>query len=314
MTGETTHPLAATIPEDPEGRLVGRVIAHHGKVVRIVSSQGEVECKRPHRQEWVVGDLVLFEKGRPRVLLPRANQLARKSPSGGEDILATNIDLMLIVTACGDLFKMPLIDRFLVAAAHSGVAPVIALNKIDLSTGPEDMEAVSEYASFGYRVINLSAISGQGIDEMAAALAGKLSVMAGQSGVGKTSILNQLAPKMSRKTGKMSQATGKGRHTTSMALTVPLPGGGALIDSPGIRQFAPTGLAPEDLARHFPGMEELVGGCKFRDCMHETEPECAVKEAVEDGALTESRYASYVKILESVRDGREQEWWRRPEK
>jgi len=314
MSSFPDNPLDSIVPRDPEGRQVGRVVAHHGKVVRIVSAQGEVECKRPHRQEWVVGDIILFEKDRPRTLLPRSSQLVRKSPGGGEDVLAANMDLMLIVTACGDFFKKPLIDRFLVAAAHAGVNSLIALNKTDLPGAEKDMEALKEYASHGFGAIALSAVSGDGMEELAEALRGKLSIMAGQSGVGKTSILNQLIPDMNRKTGVLSQSTGKGRHTTSMALTVPLPGGGAVIDSPGIRQFAPTGLEPEDLARRFPGMENLADGCKFRDCMHETEPGCAVKAAVEKNALSAERYASYLKILESIRDGREQEWWRRPEK
>ncbi|MDH5638651.1 MAG: ribosome small subunit-dependent GTPase A, partial [Nitrospinota bacterium] len=271
-------------------------------------------CKRPHRQEWVVGDVILFEKGRPRKLLPRESQLSRKSPGGGEDVLAANMDLMVIVTACGEMFKKPLIDRFLVAAAHAGVSSLIALNKTDLPGAENDIEALGEYTYHGFDVIALSAVSGQGMEKLAAALDGKLSIMAGQSGVGKTSILNRLIPNMNRKTGGLSLATGKGKHTTSMSLTVPLPDGGAVIDSPGIRQFAPTGLEPEDLARHFPGLEGLVGGCKFRDCMHESEPVCAVKAAVEEDRLSAERYQSYLKILESIRDGREQEWWRRPEK
>ncbi|MDH5509033.1 MAG: ribosome small subunit-dependent GTPase A [Nitrospinota bacterium] len=314
MTLPPNNPLASILPFDPEGRQVGRVIAHHGKVVRIVSTEGEVECKKPHRQEWVVGDLILFEKGRPRTLLPRASELARKSPGGGEDVLAANIDLMLIVTAVGELFKKPLIDRFLVAAAHAGVDSLIALNKTDLPGAENDIEALAEYSYHDFHVIALSAVSGLGMEKLAAALGGKLSVMVGQSGVGKTSILNRLIPDMNRKIGGLSRATGKGKHTTSMSLTVPLPDGGAVIDSPGIRQFAPTGLEPDDLARHFPGLENLVGGCKFRDCTHESEPVCAVKAAVEEGKLSGERYESYLRILESIRDGREQDWWRRPEK
>jgi ribosome biogenesis GTPase len=313
MTGRAGAP-SAIIPQDAKGRVLGRIVAHHGKVIKIATQDGEVECKRPHREEWVVGDVVTFEKGRPRGILPRKNEFARKSPTGGHDALAANLDLLLVVTACGEMFKTALIDRFLVAAAHARITPIVALNKIDLPGAEEYIASMGEYSAMGYAVIPLSAATGAGFGALTAALGGGISAMVGQSGVGKTSILNRLTPGFVRATAALSDHSGKGKHTTSMAFMAPLPGGGAMIDSPGIRQFAPSGLEPEDLAQHFPGVAAGAGGCKFRDCLHESEPGCKVKLAVEEGRLTMERYESYLRILESIRDGREQDWWRRPEK
>ena len=305
---------AALVPDDHEGGAVGRIVAHHGKVVKIAWSGGELEWKRPHREEWVVGDLVLFEKERPKRIKPRKNEFIRKGPGGGVDTLAANLDFLLIVTCCGDLYKPALLDRFIVAATHAGITPLISLNKTDLPDSDEYKKALEDYSSLGYRAIPVSAVSGEGLEELGRLLSSGISAMVGQSGVGKTSILNRIAPGYEASVAEISGYSGKGRHTTTMAVMIPLPGGGAVIDSPGIRQFAPAGIEPEDLAHNFPGVGPFSRSCKFRDCTHETEPGCAVKNAVDAGELAEERYSSYLRILDSIRDGRDQDWWRRPEK
>jgi len=291
----------------------GRIIAHHGKKVVIAAGGGLVEWKPPHRETWVVGDVVRFVKDRPKTIEPRRNELARISTrKGARQALAANLDWLVIVTACGEAFKPGLVDRFIVAAGHARIGAMVVLNKIDLEGAGRFIEEISAYRNMGVPVHCVSALTGEGLDEFAAALKGFVSAMVGHSGVGKTSLINRLAPGVERAVGAVHEETERGRHVTSSSLMVDLPGGGSLIDAPGIRHFVPTGLEPRDVAAHFPGLD-AEGGCKFRDCLHVTEPGCGVREAVDRGGVDRARYESYLRLLASVKESSEPAW-KQPEK
>jgi len=279
----------------------GRIIAHHGLKVLIDIGSEIVDWKPPRRETWVVGDIVHFKEGRP-FTEKRRNALKRAGYKGAEQILAANLDQLIITASCGEAFRLGLIDRFIVVANHEGIEPVIVLNKTDLADSEEKIKIVERYARLGYGVFYLSAKTGEGLNALAGSLNGKIASMVGHSGVGKTSIINMLAPGLERATAKIHEKTGQGRHTTSSAMLVKLPTGGEIIDSPGIRHFIPSGLTPADIAENFPGFNQLQGQCKFRDCKHLTEPKCAILTAVEENELNRDLYDSYKRLLESLED------------
>ncbi len=261
-----------------------------------------VEWKPPRRENWVIGDIVRFCKGKPSGIEARRNELSRFGFGGVIQVLAANLDLLLITTACGEAFKPGLIDRFLVAAGHASMEPVIILNKIDLPGADRFVEEMRKYETLGYKIIFASAKTGEGIAKLENLLRDSVSALVGHSGVGKTSIINMLAPGLNRNIAEIHEKTARGRHTTSSALMVSLPNGGDLIDSPGIRQFIPSGLEPEDVAAHFPGVKEWMGHCKFRNCRHLSEPACSVRQALKDHKLDIGLYESYVRIVKSIED------------
>ncbi len=296
----------------PDQEKTGRLIAHHGLKVLISTPEGVVEWKPPRRQTWVVGDIVRFVGDRPKSIEPRRNELARTSDHrGARQVLAANLDCMAIVTACGDLFKPGLIDRFAVAASHAGIKAIIVVNKIDIPDSGKFIRAAQEYEPLGYDVLPVSAISGAGIERLEKSLGGLISTMVGHSGVGKSSLINRLVPGADRLVAKELGEISKGRHTTTSALMIDMPGGGAIIDSPGIRLFSPTGVSPADVASHFPGFSAYSGGCRFRDCLHVEEPGCSIRDGVETGRIDKGRYASYIRILQSAKEG-DIPAWRQP--
>jgi len=279
----------------------GRVIANFGQSVKIATRHGVMKWKPPHRESWVVGDLIKFADGRPKTVLARQNELSRMSGrKGARQALAANIDWLVIVTACGESLKPGLIDRFIVASSHAGIRPMIVLNKIDLENAPECKTQVGGYRALGFPVYCVCALTGEGIDAVAGALKNSISSMAGHSGVGKTSIINLLAPGSDRMVKEIHKETQRGKHTTTNALMISLPSGGAIIDSPGIRLFSPAGVDRSEVAAHFPGFRKWLTGCKFRDCLHLTEPDCSIRSAVDDGHIAPDRYSSYLRLVESM--------------
>ncbi len=289
--------------------LTGRIIAHHGRFVKIATDDGLLEWKPPHKANWVVGDFIEFVKGRPKKIKKRINELSRVgSRKGLRQALAANLDWLVVVTACGEAFKPGLIDRFAVAAHNAGIDMMIVLNKIDLDNSGKHSEQVEVYRSFDFPVYLTSAVTEAGVEELSLALSGSISSFVGHSGVGKSSIINLLAPGAERTVGAIHGETDRGRHTTSNPMMIPLPDGGAIIDSPGVRQFSPTEIAPAEVALSFPGFAGLTGSCKFRDCLHVTEPGCAILTAVDVGVVSQERYASYKRILESVKYDEEPHW------
>lgn len=280
----------------------GRIIAHLGTRVRMKTSEGAVEVKPPRGSSWAVGDIAIIKEGRGVGIRERRNELVRTGANGAKQTLAANIDLVIAVTACGEAFKPGLIDRFCVTAFRMGADFSIVLNKIDLEGADGQVKEAREYEALGVSVHPVSAATGEGLDELAKSITGRVCVLLGHSGVGKTSILNSLVPGLDRLVGDVYEKTDQGRHTTTVSLLVELPCGGAIIDSPGLRQFSPADIGVRDVAEFFPGIREFSGSCRFRDCVHLTEPGCSVTTALADGRLGAERYASYARLLKSIRE------------
>lgn len=256
-----------------------------------------------------VGDQVLVvaadaENGVVEAILPRRNEIVRPDPSNPHlrQVLAANIDLLLIVASWRQPNVWPeLIDRYVIEADRTGVTPVICLNKIDLA---EDQNEVEQFAAV-YRaldcpVILTSAVTGVGLDDLRETMRGKRSVLAGLSGVGKSSLLSAVEPGFALRTGSVNTDRGQGRHTTTQAIMLPFGADGWVIDTPGIREFGLTDLAQADLLAYYPDLMRFAGACRFADCTHSHEPGCAVREAVEGGAISAVRYHSYLNIMDAL--------------
>jgi ribosome biogenesis GTPase len=234
-------------------------------------------------------------------VLSRARPVAekRKILSDQEQVLVANLDQVIFVFSIRQPRpSLRKLDRFLVVAEMNEVPAVIAVNKIDL-VEPDDAQGVFvPYEEIGYRVIYTSALSGQGIPEMRDCLTGKISVLTGSSGVGKTSLLNAVQPGLGRRVKEVSKATEKGLHTTRHVELIPLESGGYVADTPGIRGLAVFDLEPYELDGYFREIAPLVVGCQFGDCTHRNEPNCAVRAAVSDGRVSPERYDSYLRLRE----------------
>jgi ribosome biogenesis GTPase len=228
---------------------------------------------------------------------PRHGTVSR-SVRGRQQIVVTNIDQLLIVTSVAEpRLKPNLIDRLLVTAEKGRVRPVICINKIDL-VDPAGLEPLcGVYSRMGYEVLLLSAKSGFGVERFARLLAGRESVLTGQSGVGKTSLLNAVDPGLHLPVGEVSEANEKGRHTTTVARLLPLACGGYVVDTPGIRQFRLWDVIAEEVAGFYRDLRSYVSLCRYPNCTHTHEDDCAVKDAVADGRLDERRYESYCHLL-----------------
>jgi ribosome biogenesis GTPase len=247
------------------------------------------------------GDEVLFrpEPGNTGVIEriePRRTVLCREN-KGQKQVLVANVDQLIIVASVAEPELKPnLIDRFLVTAERYGLRPLICINKLDLCQ-PADLEPfLGVYAQLGYAVLAVSARTGRGIDRLRRAIIGRASVVAGQSGVGKSSLLNAIEPGLNLRVQPISEDTHKGRHTTTTAEWIPLQCGGFVVDTPGIRQFQLWDIAPEELAGFFPEFRPYVDRCRYPDCTHRHEDYCAVKDAVADGRIDLRRYESYCHI------------------
>jgi ribosome biogenesis GTPase len=241
-------------------------------------------------------------------VLPRRNRFSRLAagPKPIEQVIVANVDQMVAVFSLRQPKpKWALLDRYLAAAEAAGVPAAICITKIDLVRDGNvgDMEVFAMYRRIGYRTFLTSAVAGEGIDSFAQAIGGRVSVLVGKSGVGKTSLLNAIQPGLGLRVREVSQATGKGRHATSHLEMFPLDAGGGVVDTPGMREF---GLwhdpAEGGLASLFVEMRPYIGTCRFRlDCSHSHEPGCAIKEAVQAGDIAQLRYRNYLRILDGQR-------------
>ena len=254
-----------------------------------------------------VGDHVRYEEQRepPAVVvevLPRKNHLSRPLPGRRrQQIIAANLDQAILVQSCHDpSFNPRLLDRMLVGCGHGEFDAVIVVNKIDVADPPDLVEEV--YRDLGYPIVLASAASGAGIDDLRRLLSDKISVFAGLSGVGKSSLLNAVRPGLSLATAEVSDATGKGRHTTTHASLLHLGSGGFVVDTPGIREFGFSDIETYAVSHHFPDFVPHLPGCRFSTCTHDHEVDCAIKDAVDEGTIHEHRYDSYLRIIGSVEE------------
>jgi ribosome biogenesis GTPase len=222
----------------------------------------------------------------------------------GHKILGANLDRVFLVHAMRQpKFTPRLLDRMLVGAECYRIEPVICINKIDLALDDHELEnIISPYRDLGYEIVSCSASRGDGIERLRGLMSGVRSIMAGPSGAGKTSLLQALQPGLDIRISNVSKKTGKGRHTTTHFEFHPLQSGGYLGDTPGIREFGIWGLSKQGLGGCFRDLEPFIGKCRFASCTHSHEPECAVKEAVDKGKITNERYESYLKILAELPD------------
>jgi len=237
-------------------------------------------------------------------VLPRhGGKLSRKAAgeSEGEQVVAVNLDQLVVVAAAADPpLNRRLIDRLIVSGENGELDVLLVINKIDL-VDPAPCDAVLDlYRGLGYRALATSATAGAGVERLREELSQKTSVLTGPSGVGKSTLLMAVQPGLELRVQPVSESTGKGRHTTSAVSLLPLDFGGYVADTPGIREFALYDLERDDLKHCFPEMAKLFGSCRFADCSHRQEPGCAVRNAVEAGAIDAERYESYCLIHDSI--------------
>jgi ribosome biogenesis GTPase / thiamine phosphate phosphatase len=287
----------------------GTVIASYGQRQLVEDAQGErhraFAGKRGLRL--VCGDRVRWQPagngGEVAVLelLPRDNELTRPDARGRVEVLAANIDQVVVVCAPTPAPDPFIIDRYLAAAVAMGARASVACNKADLPA-PGLEVALDEFRAIGHTVLLVSAQTELGIDALREQLAGHCSILVGQSGVGKSSLLNALVPGLGAGTAEVSAATGEGRHKTTATTLHKLPGGGTLLDSPGVRDFAPALRDPRLAASGFREIVAAAERCRFSNCRHMREPGCAVKDGVEAGTISARRYESYRRLLRLTED------------
>lgn len=311
---------------EPESRTGERVAQIEGTVVhkssnqvRVDTREGELLCTlrgrfrsdRRRRSPVVVGDRVEVSVVSPgegvlEEILPRETQLTRSTAGGKAVVVAANMERLLVILSARDPEpRWPLADRVLVAAHRQDLEPAVGVNKRDRLRGDPDRAAqirsrLDLYAGLGYRTFLVSALTGEGLDEVTDWLRDRSTVLTGHSGVGKTTLLNALDPTLGLETGRVSERTGKGRHTTAAVTLYRMPFRGYVADTPGFREFALWGMEPAEIGHHFREFTPCLSDCRFRNCLHTSEPGCAVRRAVEEGRISKCRYNSYLGILSSL--------------
>lgn len=267
---------------------------------------------KTQRTSIAVGDVVDLEvRGdgslRARAVLTRRSRLSRPDPQNPnlERVVAANVDHAVIVAAVKNPdLRHRLIDRYLIAVENGGVRPIVCANKSDLLSSAEARAAVDElldvYRDLGVPVLFTSSKSGEGVDELRGLLEGSTVVFVGQSGVGKSSLLNALRPDLELETGRVRSGDGKGRHTTTASTLLDLGDGTRLVDTPGVRSFGLLDVDRSNLGAYFTEFQKFAEECRFRDCTHAHEPDCGVRAASEAGKLSSLRFDTYLRILESL--------------
>ncbi len=302
----------------------GLVVRTTGSWYRVLAQAGTtVDCRlrgnyrlRGNKQTnpVAVGDRVVFDMqddgtGVIGEVADRRNYIVRRATklSKQTHVIAANIDLLCVVATLGlPRTSTGFIDRLLVTAEAYHIPACVVFNKSDLLSDPELYAAQAAMAAIyrhaGYPVLEVSALTGMGLDTLKAAIAGKTVLFSGHSGVGKSALLNAIEPGLGLKVGQISDWSLKGKHTTTFAEIFPF-ADGYLIDTPGIKEFGMVDFTPQELSHFFPEMRAVLHGCHFANCTHRHEPQCAVKKAVDDGLISEERYSNYLSIIESIEAG-----------
>lgn len=286
----------------------GRIVAAYGRRVLVEAPAGDRHPCRlfGRRLQAVCGDAVRWSAapaqgtdGMVVAVEPRRSELARISASGLREPIVANLDLLVAVLAPVPAPDFALCDRYLAAAQWAGLAAAVALNKTDLpeAADPALLAELATYRALGYPVLRSSKRAAGGATELESFLEGHVGILVGQSGVGKSSLINMMAPGSDAAVREVSRGTEEGRHTTTASTLFHLPGGGQLIDSPGVRDFAPPMPAPREVASGFVEVANAASGCRFLDCRHDGEPGCAVHAAVSAGGVSARRFASYRTLL-----------------
>ncbi len=304
-----SEPAAGTGAADAEADANARpgvVVGHFGIAVDVetldetTGAPVRASVRVARKSGLVVGDDVSVVGGR-LTLRPRKNELRRRSPGGGVHTVAVNLDVLGVVVAVEPEPKAGLVDRAIVAARAAGIRPFVVVNKVDIDD--EVAALFTELLGGEILVLPVSAKTGAGVDALQALLREQgRGVLVGPSGVGKSSLVNRLVPGAALKTGALSEAHGTGRHTTSASKLFRLPGGGELVDTPGVREYGLVDVDPHEVATHFVGFDAVAGTCRFRDCLHEDEPGCAVAAAVEADTVAPERYVAYRRLLDELRE------------
>ena len=310
--------LPPVAPATGDGLPTGTVLrARSGFYTVRIDDGTQLECRLRGRAKQergdsdlvVIGDRVAVARqgggeGMIESIEPRRSRFSRRQPgprgAWKEDMIVANLDQVLVVFACAEpMPHLRMVDRFLVVAEHNEVEAVLVANKVDLVGVAAAREIFAGYEAIGYPVHFVSAREGIGVEELADRLVGRVSVVTGPSGVGKSTLLNAIQPGLRIETGDVSTVLHKGRHTTTAAELHPLtaPGGGYVADTPGLRELGLWQVPPDELAWCFPEMRALLGGCGFNDCRHLAEPRCAVRAAVAAGSVSEARYDSFRRLL-----------------
>lgn len=256
-----------------------------------------------------VGDKVIISEdgqggGVVEAVLPRQNMLARPDTFYGhlQQVIAANLDQLLIVASWRTPHFWPeLVDRYLITAGLHDLEPIICVNKVDLAENVDEIKSyLQPYAMLDHRLVLTSVVTGEGLDELREALAGKTTVLSGMSGVGKSSLLSAVQPGFELRTHEVSEASGEGQHTTTQAVMLPFGEDGFVVDTPGIRRFGLAELEPSELVEFYPEFTRYVNFCRFGSCSHTHEPECAVRDAVRKGQISDWRYYNYQKLYKTL--------------
>ena len=286
----------------------GLVITHLGKGVAVESEQGEtILCQTRRRLDTLaVGDRVRWEangdnQGRIEEVLPRRSLLSRPARNGRQRPVAANLDRILIVIAAEPVWDCLLIDQYLVVCEHLSIDAELVLNKIDLTATTDVLEQqLCVYQSLGYKVHRISAKTGTGMDAFQHSLQNHVCMLVGQSGVGKSSLSNGLLPDKDIRVGELSDASGRGKHTTTAAILYHLPQGGDLIDSPGVAVFGLADIDAQALAYGYREFQTFIHQCRFNNCRHMDDQGCAVRQAIADKQIHPDRYQRFLKLHEKL--------------
>ncbi len=263
-----------------------------GKKIRPVCGDRVAVEPLPNEPEWLITNI-----------LPRANELRRPDTRGRIEILAANLNFIAVVAAEAPPVDWFIVDRYLAAAELMAVEAMVIFNKTDLHPASESSaSALTDYQTIGYKTISCSATDGTNVDQLGLFLRASTAIIVGQSGVGKSSLINRMLGDNKLRVREISAATGEGRHTTVNSAMLMLPGGGSVIDSPGVRDYAPVIDRPDDVIHGFREVREYGQHCRFANCRHLREPDCAVKSAVEDGKISARRYESFRRLLSTSQE------------